>query len=72
MLEKYINDSFDKKYFNFKQMTFNSVEVTEKKNIEEKLLIVNIFEDILIYENKELIRTLRFINDNWVVINNFC
>ncbi len=72
MLEKYINDSFDKKYFNFKQMTFNSVEITEKKNIEEKLLIVNIFEDILIYENKELIRTLRFINDNWVVINNFC
>ena len=72
MLEKYINDSFDNKYFNFKQMTFNSVEITEKKNIEEKLLIVNIFEDILIYENKELIRTLRFINDNWVVINNFC
>lgn len=72
MLEKYINDSFDKKYFNFKQMTFNSVEVTEKKNIEEKLLIVNIFEDILIYENKELIRTLRYLNDNWVVINNFC
>ena len=62
----------NKKYFNFKQMTFNSVEITEKKNIEEKLLIVNIFEDILIYENKELIRTLRFINDNWVVINNFC
>ena len=72
MLEKYINDSFDKKYFNFKQMTFNSVEVTEKRNIEEKLLIVNIFEDILIYENKELIRTLRYLNDNWVVINNFC
>lgn len=72
MLEKFISENFDKKYFDFKQMTFNSVEVSEKNNKDEKLLIVNIFEDILIYENKELIRTLRYSNDNWYVINNFC
>lgn len=72
MLEKFISENFDKKYFDFKQMTFNSVEVSEKNNKDEKLLVVNIFEDILIYENKELIRTLRYSNDNWYVINNFC
>ena len=72
MLEKFISENFDKKYFDFKQMTFNSVEVSEKNNKDEKLLIVNIFEDILIYENKELIRTLRYSNDNWYVINHFC
>lgn len=72
MLEKFISENFDKKYFDFKQMTFNSVEVSEKNNKDDKLLIVNIFEDILIYENKELIRTLRYSNDNWYVINNFC
>lgn len=72
MLEKFISENFDKKYFDFKQMTFNSVEISEKNNKDEKLLVVNIFEDILIYENKELIRTLRYSNDNWYVINNFC
>lgn len=72
MLEKFISENFDKKYFDFKQMTFNSVEVSEKNNKDEKLLVVNIFEDILIYENKDLIRTLRYSNDNWYVINNFC
>ena len=72
MLEKIISENFDKKYFDFKQMTFNSVEISEKNNKDEKLLVVNIFEDILIYENKELIRTLRYSNDNWYVINNFC
>lgn len=72
MLEKFISENFDKKYFDFKQMTFNSIEVSEKNNKDEKLLVVNIFEDILIYENKELIRTLRYSNDNWYVINNFC
>lgn len=69
MLEKYINDTFNKKYFDFKQMTFNSIEVFEKDNSQEKLLIVNIFEDILIYENKKLMRTLRYVNNNWLVIN---
>lgn len=69
MLEKYIDDTFNKKYFDFKQMTFNSIEVSEKDNSQEKLLIVNIFEDILIYEDKKLMRTLRYVNNNWLVIN---
>ena len=36
MLEKFISENFDKKYFDFKQMTFNSVEVSEKNNKDEK------------------------------------